>query len=333
MSKKILLTDNIDSTIIDVSSIPDEAKKIYEHYCKQKNITEKDKTDFVDFICRFILKIKTIQESLKFDGGQDVCHYTKTGTLKYIVDYKDKENEKENEKRFHLSNVAYMNDPSEGKIFVNLLNKYKSNSAPNSYKFDMLFEPVQNERDIYIRNVYIANYTTAKDYLPMWAQYGDNGKGCCLVFKDNIFKQSIVDDLTLYRVLYIEDNDKEEDKEIVSKLESIVHDLEEWMPRLENDNTIKQWIINNLEEIRFLFKSSSYKYEEEVRLIIHAKKGDVKIDDRDTLDVPKLYFELEKKLEYKEVILGPKNEKPFEVAPFLLHSSVEKVTKSNIDFQ
>ena len=79
-----------------------------------------------------------------------------------------------------------MNDPSEGKILLEYLNTMDSS-------FSSLF--YRNEFEV--SSVYLSSFTTAIDNLPMWSQYGNNGKGCCIVFNKNYFdKPKEVHDIT-----------------------------------------------------------------------------------------------------------------------------------------
>lgn len=64
--------------------------------------------------------------------------------------------------------------------------------------------------------------------------------------------------------------------------------------------------MDRLNEIRFLFKSASYEYEEEVRML--RCSPDPKVSQTDYSDVPWLYINVEKKLENLTLILGSKVE-------------------------
>lgn len=59
-----------------------------------------------------------------------------------------------------------------------------------------------------------------------------------------------------------------------------------------------------------------------------------KQDDNPNFIVPKLFVEVEKPIEYQEVILGPKVEQPSLIAPFLYNTKkVKKVTRSSIKYR
>ncbi|MDR1699849.1 MAG: DUF2971 domain-containing protein [Lachnoclostridium sp.] len=267
--------------------------------------------------------------------GKEICHYTKVVTLKHLIEYR---NDKQSNLR--LSNVAYMNDPSEGRILIDILDGLSTKKI-----YSNLFglkKKSNNERDeLTLSNVYIGSFSTAINKLPMWTLYGDDSKGCCLVFEDDYFGKSSYNEdstktsdtiLTLYKVHYVDIN-APETSELFNDLKKLAETIEAQADLIQTDSKIKKWIMNNMESVRFLFKCKDYEYEDEVRVVLHPKPYEIIVDDTSTL-VPKIFAVINKKLIYKEVILGSKIEKPSEIAPFLLHSgSVEKVSKSGIEYQ
>lgn len=78
-------------------------------------------------------------------------------------------------------------------------------------------------------------------------------------------------------------------------------------------------ISNCIEEIRYLFKSVDYKYENELRILRYANldpsNKEIKIDK--TSGVGKLYIERENPIKIEEVIFGPKFQNPEYVTPLL----------------
>lgn len=293
---------------------------------------------------KLIEKIKMIKGYLTFEkkSNIEICHYSKLSTLRCIIKGKDQKQAK-----FRISNIAYLNDPSEGNIFWEVLSKYINPNVKEAFlesaiKRDKLIE-------VPFSKVFIGSFTTAKNKLPMWTLYGDDSKGCCLVFDDYFFEKNkfmeisssqdegafVNQDLTLYKVMYVDVNDVNEKDLIIANIKQIgklINVLEELIIKYE---CVKEWIHNLLDEIKFLFKDSDYDYENEVRIILYADDSEIKADEGDNvLHIPKLFVELQKKLSYKEIILGSKVEKAAEVAPFLLHSGmVDKVTKSGIHYQ
>lgn len=287
-----------------------------------------------------------IQNELEFnyDGKVEICHYSKISTLKHIIKQKDCEVQP----KFRISNIAYLNDPSEGNVLLQML-KMKVKEQNYNVLFGNVNEDEKLEQ-IPFSNVFIGSFLTAKNKLPMWTLYGDDSKGCCLVFDDYFFDEKNVlveakmneakvsrnyQDLTLYKVKYIDfdklDKDEERDA-IIDAIGNIADDLNDLEKVILKYESVQRWINDLLDMIRFLFKDVDYNYENEVRVIIHAEDAQIRLDYTQT--VPRLFVEIQKKLEYKEIILGSKTEKPVEIAPFLLHSGmVKKVTKSGIHYQ
>lgn len=311
-------------------------------FLKQQNETDYKlfNRNFLELI-RFV---KTIKKELVYnsDIGVDICHYSKLSTLKYII----KEDDKEPCPRFRISNIAYLNDPSEGNIIFQILKKYSKGDALN-----VLLGTANDENklsQVPFSNVFIGSFSTAKNKLPMWTLYGDDSKGCCLVFDNSFFDQENIiveekskeerilpQDLTLYKVKYVDIDNINESDTIIDYLCNVTGLLDEMESIIAKYEYVKMWILSLLDEIRFLFKDCDYDYENEVRIIIYAEESEIKVDDgTNASNVPRLYVDLQRKLLYKEIILGSKIDKPMEVAPFLLHSGmVKKVLKSGIQYQ
>ena len=204
----------------------------------------------------------------------------------------------------------------------------------------------------------------------MWVQYTDNGQGCCLVFKskffdkednDTVLTASINDNnefetkmekginsnnykesYCLYQVKYIEEKKNDElnlaDLDLDELIEAIAIELNELISKIKDcakqeKNNIKSIVINILDQVRFLFKSKDYEYEEEVRLIKFT--NDVKFTgDAEGYRVPHVYIDMERELEIDEVVLGPKVSESIEIANYLYYTGkVDKVTKSEIKYK
>ncbi len=291
--------------------------------------------------------IRIIKEELIFETTDEteICHYSKLATLKYIIQVKDCTPQP----KLRISNIAYLNDPSEGNVLLKLLKNSVKSNAVNILLSD---ENVEENKlvEVPFSKVFIGSFSTAKNKLPMWTLYGDDSKGCCLVFDDYFFdkknelieSKSNVDDksvssqeLILYRVKYLDIENLDESDSIVGRIKKIAATLDVLENLITKYESVKVWVMALLDEIRFLFKDSDYDYENEVRIIIHAENSEIQVDDgQNELNIPRLYVDLQRKLIYKEIILGSKIDKPNAVAPFLLHSGmVKKVTKSGINYQ
>ena len=151
--------------------------------------------------------------------------------------------------------------------------------------------------------------------------------------KDNVSKGNID---YLYRIAYIGKDFKLEKSELfdddeINKLDESVNNLKQKLyERLyENDDFYKNAISECIEEIRYLFKSVDYKYENELRILRYANldpsNKEIKIDK--SSGVGKLYIERKNSIQIGEVIFGPKFPNPEYVTPLL------KLLDENIDYK
>lgn len=347
-----------DNSITNITNLTEKslslgkAKEIIDELTRKvlNDLESSNKEDYNLFSNNFSeiqRTIRIIREELIFETTDEteICHYSKLATLKYVIRVKDCTPQP----RLRISNIAYLNDPSEGNVLLRLLKNFAKSNAVNMLLND---ENVEENKlvEVPFSKVFIGSFSTAKNKLPMWTLYGDDSKGCCLVFDDYFFDKknelieakSNVDDksvssqeLILYRVKYLDIENLDESDSIVGRIKKIAVTLDVLEELITKYESVRVWVMALLDEIRFLFKDSDYDYENEVRIIIHAENSEIQVDDgQNELNIPRLYVDLQIKLIYKEIILGSKIDKPNAVAPFLLHSGmVKKVTKSGINYQ
>ena len=344
---------NIPPTFFDfpanpIGNIPDAEISEFCAWYVSLVSDNKENTDaeFRIFLTELQASIKRIKEDSEFsiddENAPELCQYTKLNTLKFLV---KAETEGDNVPipKFRLSNVAYLNDPSEGQVFIDLLNHYSASPI-----FDELFgisleNNAQPLAELHLNDVYIGSFSTSKNKLPLWTLYGDNSNGCCIVFDNSFFvsPRSKVDlsipkefeqDIKLYRVHYY--NTKKLDRvddNIMRSLRVIATSITQWKKIIMQNPKLLRWIVSRLNEIRFLFKCDDYSYEDEVRLILRDDIVNKPFVDRVT-DVPRLFINVNNPVALKEVIFGAKVENPSAPAQFLLFSGVKKVTLSGITF-
>lgn len=111
--------------------------------------------------------------------------------------------------------------------------------------------------------------------------------------------------------------------------------------KLDNGSIIteknyKNAISECIEEIRYLFKSVDYKYENELRILRYANldpsNDKIKIDKES--GIGKLYVERDNPIQIEEVIFGPKFPNPEYITPLLkLLDNDIKYKKSTIKFR
>lgn len=152
------------------------------------------------------------------------------------------------------------------------------------------------------------------DYLPMWEMYGDHARGCCLVidWKASKWMEEEAEPV-LYHVCYLrkqgnsyvvlnEDNEKlsRSCRAINSQLQEL-HNVAEEIA--EQD---RRYLDDVLGKVLYLFKDSSYSYEQELRVIYQTEENILHTKPKDPKDKPWLFVQTPFPLELDEVILGPK---------------------------
>ena len=132
----------------------------------------------------------------------------------------------------------------------------------------------------------------------------------------------------LYRIAYVSytDNSFElEQTELfdsgeIEELKTTLNGLKEKLENFNKEDEFYQKAISDcIEEIRYLFKSVDYKYENELRILRYAnldsENTEIKIDKSSGMG--KLYVERENPIRIGEVIFGPKFPNPEYVTPLL----------------
>ena len=144
--------------------------------------------------------------------------------------------------------------------------------------------------------------------------------------KDSVSKGNVD---YLYRIAYVNDSGGEfsiEKTELfnddeIKKLEEFLEALKGKIDKDLNkgDDFYQKAISDCIEEIRYLFKSVDYKYENELRFlryaILDSENTEIKIDKSSGMG--KLYVERENPIQIGEVIFGPKFPNPEYVTPLL----------------
>lgn len=268
-----------------------------------------------------------------------IGHYTKIENLKYLVSPGD------TGQKLRMSNACYMNDPSEGQTLINVL----ANTTQD-------FSDLWGEQTY---NIYLSCFTTAIDELPMWSMYGNDGKGCCLLFKPDFFDSTseefsdalMIDDRCagennfLFRVVYLSPKTNEftfdafpqDDENLDKKITNAICNLQFHLNKIghiqgeKRSQTVNHILAFILGQIRYLFKDDSYAHEHELRLIRYSETPQM---NKDAWIIPQLFVEVEKPLEYEQIILGPKVEQVNRITPYLFYTGkVKEVKKSRIEYR
>lgn len=77
-------------------------------------------------------------------------------------------------------------------------------------------------------------------------------------------------------------------------------------PTSDSEKTILAFAADRLNEIRFLFKDADYEFEGEVRVIYTDSTDESLAKTTDTTDVPRVYVDIDRKLEDLTIRLGSK---------------------------
>jgi tetratricopeptide (TPR) repeat protein len=312
-------------------------------------------------------KMLSLRETKIYKGNNPVGHYSKLDIIKYLIKLDDKNKTSNCQPKLRLNNAAYMNDPTEGDIFIEFLKKICNSSID---KIDNILDCLyagnsQNNNDREILNgesrIYLTSFSKAIDSLPMWVQYSRDGTGACLIFDSTFFDKDDTpfsekdlqgispmkyepnlkeDDVKycLYDVTYLdfEKYDEINQEESTKLLKKIGKDILDLQDDILNENSPVRMIVRSiLDQIRFLYKSKDYRHEKEVRLIKFMANGDWKLtEEQEGWRVPHVYIEVDRELKFKEVILGPKVQNVAEIATYLYYTEkVPKITKSKIKYQ
>lgn len=281
---------------------------------------------------KYILNIKNAHRiNFSIPDFKVPYHYTKLSTLNYLLTEKNKKVSK-----LRLWNSSYMNDAYEGKLFDELLNHIKNSENDIIDNLDILEDEKINcdNSNLEINsNVYITSFSTEKNSFQMWSIYGDNEKGVAIKFDNDFFDigneyndvvmDSKSDEYALYAVKYIDMKNLKNESELEENLKGLLKHLsfiqekidilQSEKIRTQNEDIhfenaitkVKTFIADRINEIRFLFKTKSYEYEKELRLICCSYHPKI---DNENFDIPRLYIDVKRKIENIDIIIGSKLE-------------------------
>ncbi len=272
-------------------------------------------------------------------------YYTKSEHLRLLL-----EDETDNNSFYRLPifHARHMNDPQEGKMLQSLL--------PANEIFPVDDENAYKENYVFLKSFFFykkENETEqAKEFLPMWVQYGDDANGCCVILNHKTFEN-----VKLRRIVYLSDQGKcsgEKDEKVQKYLDDFVSTYRHLLRMCKEFESkskhgkhclmkIRPLLEDIVSNISYLFKHDSYKHENEVRLIVNKTSSD--LDDVKVISgkVPKLYIYSDSQTYIDEVVLGAKMENPEDYVPFIYKQGNKmwkdekekhiKVTRSRIQYR
>ena len=269
------------------------------------------------------------------EASNGIAHYTKPEALKNMLG--NQANQAKNLVR--LYNIAYVNDPNEGKRLTN----YKRADPGFSNPLKPFYEEREDGDDVTRSkwqefSVFLASFSLEPNNLNLWRFYGNDGTGFSVVTPLSAFNTELAvgamggawasqDDpspawsplstraptITLNKVLYA-------DADVEATLSSLEPSLAALDKRLKSINdaavvdALRSATVMILSELMYLYKEHDYKDEREVRAVEARQLGslDVQQHPGDSASFSRLYLETAKvlfKFKGSSIIIGPKVDK------------------------
>lgn len=325
----------VEEIILAVRRLPEKKYGILQAWLSQADEVRKS-ADIAKTILRLVQAVyhsERILDLLRVKN-MDVnsAYYTSYDTFSLMLPDRCEGPRADECGKLSVMNVAYMNDPNEGMVVRKHL--YGEGKLPGKET---------DRKEIKAPYVFIKCFTSMVDYLPMWQMYGDGARGVCI-----LVDWSNVKEMSLYRVCYLT-REKQDTYKILAKenpelerkgVENHLNKLKIIIGLLGGEDRLA--FDSLIEPIPYLFKDSSYSYEQEMRImyrydhftdgIRHTKQ-----------DPPKLFVVPKNPVQIKELIFGPKFSGVIDLLPYL-QEQLEKmalqtgtkypqVTVSNIEFR
>ena len=304
-----------------------------------------------------LIKIYWIVQKIKYElsikdlSKNKFGHYTSGNVLQNLLKQSSNNKGKYSiEGRTRLGNVKYMNDPEEGSVLDKYLGISESDNLEDSLKpspwFLMSLTTKIDNLSMWSQygdraeGVCLVFKTDSFKVYKSMAETEWMGKfGISILEKKLTFKKheetnSSYQKDYLYRVCYLDevslkeglsDVVTESNNNLLSEKErTIINDclgkLKDISNEIDENTSLYSAFEECLEEIRYLFKVSGYRYESELRILKYAMldpdNKDIKIDDKNG-PVAKLYLERDMPIQLEQVIFGPKFSNPEHVVPLL----------------
>lgn len=275
------------------------------------------------------------------DDNEEIAYYTSADVFSYMLPEKCKEEDKKDDRlgKLTVMHLSYMNDPNEGKTLQ------KAIYGPSYGALQKGRKPLD------VPFVFVKCFSPRIDYLPMWEMYGDHARGCCLVIDWEMSKwMEDESEPILYRVCYLRKQGNsyivlKEDNEKLSKscrtINSQLQELHKVAEGIAEED--RHYLDDVLGKVLYLFKDSSYSYEQELRVIYQTKENILHTEPKNPEDKPWLFVQTPFPLQLDEVILGPKFPDVSTRVPYLQEqidqmcektdTEMPRITLSEIDYR
>lgn len=314
--------------------------KKYRMACEE----EQSCLDDLLLLARETIYISRVQRLLlvgEEDDGQEIAYYTALPTFCYMLPGVEEKNPYCG--KMSIMNIAYMNDPNEGKILQRYLGMGQQGDISGK---------VPMRRNAIYPYVFMKCFTSLVDDLPMWEMYGDHAGGCCIILDRKCFVSKAGDKkaIPLYRICYLKKRgasvsmNKEDNPYIrdLDKLRGLLKEVRKGILAARAKPFLHGWLEKMLEDIVYLFKDADYRHEQEVRILYRFHEADDAFFHTPG-EYPLLYVHPEFSVDIREIILGPKFEKLSERMPYLTEQvekmcrvtggSMPKITISSIEYR
>jgi hypothetical protein len=229
-----------------------------------------------------------------------------------------------------------MNDPQEGTILTKILEKRSNKNIIGKYNCNA---NSYIENNVYLKSFFCydinADDKDEFEFLPMWVQYGNDAKGCCVLLNRLTFK-----DGDLRRIIYIDNEGISDDESINIKefINNYVNILEictkneQELTKIENNvlDRINDLLAYIISLISYLFKHETYKHEKEARILETKQRNDLSNVKYTPSHPSKLYVYNKTKTYIDKVIFGSKMDNPEDNVP-IIHYYGGKMWKDRED--
>lgn len=261
---------------------------------------------------------KAHHEVAATDAQRGVAHYTDAFALSSMLG----NSSTPANNVIRLYNIAYVNDPKEGKR----LRSFEPENYENPLK--ELFDETNEQEAIHWQGkdylVFVACFSLACNTLNLWRFYGRDGAGYCVVSPLVAFDADSTNSLlqgswsressesrevTLHKVLYSDDAVQT----ALDALSQPMKDVRESMKGLNSATRKKLMAIPRviISELLFLYKDRHYEHEREVRAVEARALDDpaLKLHPMGSTPFAKLYIETKAllfQLPGSQIFIGPK---------------------------
>ena len=270
------------------------------------------------------------------DSPQPVAYYTSADVFSYMLPEKCTGEKKDRLGKLTVMHLSYMNDPNEGQTLRKAL-----------YGAQYSLPKIDGRKLLDVPYVFVKCFSPRIDYLPMWEMYGDHARGCCLVIdwiSTKFWEEN--SDPTLYHVCYLRKTadgytvDTEDNQALAKACPTISEQIEQLSKIASSLSDYDRGYFDSLlDKVLYLFKDSSYSYEQELRVIYQTKDNILHTDG----DKPWLFVQTPFPLQLDEVILGPKFPDVSTRVPYLQEqidkmcektgTEMPRITLSEIDYR